>query len=241
MSKSNEFDTHVAIYNRDGYAIVPMHSHREQRVLQHFAKSWINRLLIDHVDDCDPSVSLDKYHTWSRDLPNDHRNVFRALNRYAYPPADVMDALVNERMKGWLQALGITEYKIWDDGWGHVGFRFVRPGVGDGYPLCAKDWGIAKGVVSFWIPIIGHSAQETLTLVPGSHTNEYPKSVTDDKFAKGEPRFCGDVATLKLVKPDLSRGDVICYSSKTMHSEEVIFSDITRLNLEIRFQPVGSQ
>lgn len=240
MNNSQGFDTLVDIYTRDGFVVVPMHTPREQRVLEHFTKSWINRLLIDYVLDGEKDMPLERYHNWSRELPEDHRNVFRALNRYAYPPADVMNSLVNDRMKSWLTALGVKKYKIWDDGWGNVGFRFVRPGVGDGYPLCAKDWGIAKRVVSFWIPIIGHSFRETLTLVPGSHLKDFPKSVAQDKFAKGEPRFSGDIAALELIKPNINKGDVICYSSKTLHSEEVTSSDITRLNLEIRFQPVES-
>ena len=126
---------------------------------------------------------------------------------------------------------------MWDDGWGDVGFRLIRPGCQDGYPLCCKNWGKAKGVISFWIPIIGHRSNETLLLAKGSHLKDHPKKMIEGKFYANEPRYVGNISDLNLMRPNLKSGDVVCYHGATLHSEDVEKSEITRLNLEIRFLP----
>jgi hypothetical protein len=237
MNKINKFHNVVEDYHRNGYVVAKIHDELESERLKYFATSWIKRLLIDSLPIDTPGYELENYHLWEREISQDHRKAFNSKNRYVYPPADVMDALLNTNMKDLLSELGTRNYKIWDDGWGNVGFRMIRPGVGDGYPLCTKEWGVAKGVISFWIPIIGFSSDETLELIPGSHLQDYEREVVEGQFAAGEPRFVGDRDSLNLERPILRQGDVICYSSKTLHSEDVCMSSITRINLEIRFQP----
>ncbi len=111
--------------------------------------------------------------------------------------------------------------------------------MGDGYPLSRKEWGIATNVVSCWVPIIGYSPNETLALVPGSHLKDYEKRLpTDGKFRKGEYRLSEEYNNLELYRPKLERGEVIIYHPKTLHSEDVVASNITRLNLEFRIDPI---
>jgi hypothetical protein len=229
----NELDS----YHKNGYVVTQLHNESEARRLSYFATTWIKRLLLDFVPVDEKEFSLENYHFWEKNITPEHRKIFNAKNRYQYPPNDVMEALVNVRMKQLLAELGLKKYKIWDDGWGNVGFRMIRPAANDGYPLCTKEWGVAKGVVSFWVPIIGHSSNETLQVVPGSHLNDYKREVVDGKFAAGEPRFAGEQDSLVKVRPELKSGEVICYGSKTLHSEDVQSSATTRINLEIRFQP----
>lgn len=231
------FSNAVRDYNENGYALVDLFNSDQLKILEDFATGWIYRLLAPWVGGHETEYPLNMYHVWAEQLPKEHRTVFKALNRYQYPEPLVRDSIINDNMIQWLKAIGVANFKVWDDGWGNVGFRLVRPGVNDGYPLCAKSWGIAKNVVSFWIPIIGRSSRETLTVVPGSHKRDYPKAVSKDQFAAGEPRFAGNIDDLKLIKPMVNLGQAICYSSNTLHSEDVVASDITRLNLEIRFQP----
>ena len=155
------------------------------------------------------------------------------------PDIAVEKALLNDKLKGFLGQVGLAQYKIWDEGLGWLAFRFIRPGAGDGYPLSRKEWGIAKNVVSCWVPIIGYSPSETLTLVPGSHLKDYEKYLpADDKFCKGEYRLANTYTDLELYRPRLERGEVVIYHPKTLHSEDVIDSDITRLNLEFRIDPI---
>lgn len=237
MNRSSKFHSVAESYHRNGYAVADIHSKLESEKIKYFTMSWIKRLLMDYIPINAAGYELKNYHLWEKNISQDHRKIFNSKNRYLYPPADVMEALLNNNMKDLLSELGILKYKIWDDGWGNVGFRMIRPGVGDGYPLCTKEWGVAKGVISFWIPIIGFSSDETLELVPGSHLKVYESEVVEGQFAAGEPRFLGDRDSLKLVRPILKHGEVICYSSKMLHSEDVSTSSITRINLEIRFQP----
>lgn len=224
-------------YFENGYVILPAHDSAQQKLLYDFATNWIYGLLEPWVKGRRSEMPLNQYHIWSREIPPEHRQALGAKFRYQYPPPDARAALISEPMTSFLSAIGLQKYKVWDDGWGDVGFRLIRPGLGDGYPLCAKDWGIAKGVVSCWVPIVGRSSTETLLLVPASHRKEYPREVIQDKFAKGEPRFTGDFSELHWIRPQLNAGEVILYHPLTLHSEDISQSPTSRFNLEIRFQP----
>jgi ectoine hydroxylase-related dioxygenase (phytanoyl-CoA dioxygenase family) len=86
--------------------------------------------------------------------------------------------------------------------------------------------------------VIGHSAKETLALVPGSHKQTYPKYLPENsKFTKDEYRFAGNRRKLKIIRPELQEGEVIIFHPALLHEEEVTESPITRFNLEIRFMP----
>lgn len=217
--------------------MVRLFSPNEQQVLERFAKDWVYRLLQPWVSGPEESMRLDQYHIWSKELPQNHRDVFGSKNRYIYPDSAVRATIINERLRGFIESIGIFQWSVWDDGWGDVGFRLIRPGMNDGYPLCCKEWGKAKGALSFWLPIIGHSKNETLLIARGSHQKEYPRKTVEGKFYAHEPRFVGDPSQLDLLRPELHHGEAIAYSSRTLHSEDVTSSSITRLNLEIRFIP----
>lgn len=223
-------------FHRDGFVVIPMHHENEIKIISHFVTTLLYRLLKPWVHDTS-NRPLRYYHLWSKEIPDEHRHAFSAKNRYFYPEPEVRNAIINDNMNAWLSAIGFSKYKIWDDGWGDVGFRLIRPGCNDGYPLCCKNWGKAKGVTSFWIPVIGHSSKETLLLAKSSHLENHPKKFIEGKFYANEPRYCGDLKNLDLIRPDLKKGEVICYHGATLHSEDVENSDITRLNLEIRLLP----
>lgn len=232
----------VEMYNRDGFAVLKAFNESQVRILERFAKDWIYRLLAEWTSGKEESFPLETYHIWSKSLMIDHGNVFRARNRYLYPDKSVEKALLNDEFKSFLDRIGLKQHEIWDDGWGWLGFRFIRPGAEDGYPLSRKAWGIARNVVSCWVPIIGYSPSETLTLVPGSHLKEYEKYLpTDDKFTKNEYRLANIPPDLERHNPNLERGEVIIYHPKTLHSENVVGSSVTRLNLEFRFKPLNTE
>ncbi|MEI6149539.1 MAG: hypothetical protein WCS01_10615 [bacterium] len=220
-----------------GVAIVPLFTKEQQALIEKFAKEWVYRLLSPWMEGKEASRPLEMYHIWCRELPEEHRAALASKHRYMYPDPKIRDTIINAPMREFLSMIGVTRWKVWDDGWGDVGFRLIRPAVGDGYPLCCKDWGKAKGVVSFWIPVIGRSSHETLLIARGSHLRDYPRKMIEGKFFAHEPRFAGELTDLDLFRPDLRVGEAIAYQARTLHSEDVTSSDITRLNLEIRFSP----
>lgn len=227
----------VISYKENGFAVVKVYPDEHVRILDKFSKTWVRNLLGDWTANEGQSNSLDSYHIWSKDFPEDHRDVFKALNRYQYPDKTLEKILINDKIKSFLSDIGLDRYRYWDDGWGWIGFRFIRPGAGDGYPFTRKAWGVSEDVVSCWVPIIGHSPKETLTLLPGSHMKEFEHIADTGKFAKNEYRLANPPNAQELCNPDLKKGEIIFYHPKTIHSEDILDGNKTRLSLEFRFKP----
>lgn len=229
-------NNYVDTYNRQGFAIIKFYNEQEYGILDRLAKGWIYRLLSEWTKGKEESLLLDKYHIWSKTEGVKHEQSFAAKNRYLYPDAELEKILINDKIKNFLRDIGMANYKLWDDGWGWLGFRFIRPGAGDGYPFSCKDWGMAKGAVSVWLPIIGFSPKETLNLVPCSHLKEYKRYLpANNKFAKSEYRLLNNDDARDVFNPQLNKGEAIIYHQRMLHSEDVRDSNITRLNLEFRF------
>ena len=100
--------------------------------------------------------------------------------------------------------------------------------------------GVAKDVISCWIPVIGHSSNETIALVPGSHKKAFPNFLPKkSKFTKDEFRFAGDRSELNIVRPQLKEGEVVFFHPALLHEEEIPIGARTRMSLEIRFSPIS--
>jgi len=175
---------------------------------------------------------------WSKSLPIAHRDILDASHRHIVPEARIKTILINDKINNFFQKLGIKKFDIWNEGLGWLAFRLIRPGMRDGYPFSRKAWGPASNVISAWVPIIGHSPRETLTVVPNSHLKEYKKYLPlGDKFMKNEYRLLMKSIDLDCYSPRLKKGEIILYHPKMLHTEDVISSDVTRLNLEFRLNP----
>jgi len=232
----------VEMYHKNGFTVLQVFDDSEVRLLEKFARGWIYRLLAQWVAGKENQYPLETYHIWSKSLSVDHGSVFRAPNRHTIPPQDVADALLNDRLKGFFSMVSVKHYRIWDEGLGWLAFRFIRPGMSDGYPLSRKAWGVATNVISCWVPIIGYGPDETLALVPGSHLKEYDKYLpADSKFRKDEYHLSKKYQNLELFRPKLARGEIIVFHPKTLHSEDVLDSSVTRLNLEFRIEPFPAE
>jgi len=230
----------IEMYDRYGFSELKLYSGKEMRALEIFATNWLYRLLAKWVGANKNEFQLQEYHTWWEMLDVDHGNLFRERNRYADPGLEIKDIIINEKMRQFLTAIGVKYFDLWDEGIGWLGFRFIRPGCGDGYPMSRKEWGPAKNVVSLWVPIIGHSNRETLALVPGSHLREYKKYLpTASKFRKDEYRLLDPVDDLEVYRPVLNRGDAVIFHPRILHTEDVKESNVTRLNLEVRIHPIN--
>lgn len=229
----------VEMYRRVGFAVVSLFDEEQVQLLQEFAKGWVYRLFASWTAGKERLLPLEEYHRWSGALGIPHDELLRAANRHRCPGPEVEQVLINERLKRFLQNIGLEQYEIWDEGLGWLGFRLIRPGAGDGYPFTRKAWGIAKRVVSCWVPIIGSNPSETLTLAPGSHLKEYEAYLpAQSKFAK-EYRLARIPEDFERYNPSLKRGEAIIFHPLTLHSEEVLESQITRLSLEFRLNPAG--
>lgn len=228
----------VEMYNRFGFAVLEMLDEAQVKLLEEFSRNWIYRLLNTWTAGKEDKLPLETYHIWSKSLPIDHGTIFRAEKRHMNPEAAVKNALINEKLKKFLGEIGLKKYQLWDEGLGWLAFRFIRPGAGDGYPMSRKAWGVAVRAISCWVPIIGYTPRETLTLVPGSHLKEYPKYLpSNGKFRKDEYRLDGNLENLEVYNPALKKGQVIIYHPKILHSEEIAGGNITRLSLEFRIDP----
>lgn len=232
--------TSVDKYNQHGFAVLEVFDDYQFLILEKFTKDWLYRLLGLENDIQKNEYPLETYHIWSKSMEIDHSSICSAGNRYAYPGEEIEKIIMNNnKINSFLRKIGVENYEIWDDGWGWLGFRLIRPGVEDGYPLSRKAWGKAENVVSCWAPVIGYEPSETLTLVPGSHMKEYNKYMPEaNKFCKGEYRLSEDISKMTFYNPKLSKGEIIFYHPKTLHTENVISSNITRLNLEFRLDPI---
>lgn len=233
------FNDPVEAYKKNGFTVIRIFSEEQVCELEQYTISWIYRLLCQGNADKVTKLPLEKYHLWFHTQKINHEGIFCAKNRHTCPEDSIKEILLNNKILIiFLQKIGIVQYKIWDEGLGWLGFRFIRPGFNDGYPFTRKEWGIAKNVVSCWVPIIGYSPQETPTLIPGSHLKEYEKYLpTDNKFRKDEYRLVNSPHMEDLFNPQLERGEIIIYHPRLLHSENVMNSDLTRLSLEYRIDP----
>lgn len=230
-------------YEENGYVILPALNGNQIDFIKNFAKNWLYRVIAKGVEGGQniEKLPLEKYHLWWQEQNVNHVSIFGASNRYINPEGELRDALLNKNIWAFLDCVSPDKLELWSDpGLGWMGFRFIRPGMSDGYPTSCKAWGAANQVISCWVPIIGHSSNETIALVPGSHKKKYEHYLpTDQKFTSGEFRLKNTTKNIKYIRPDLKCGDVILFHPRTLHTEDVIKSDITRLNLEYRFNPIS--
>jgi len=226
-------------YHRNGFAVLRAFDEKQVHVLEQFSKDWLYTLLEEWTKNRRADFPLEYYHLWSKEFRLDHARIFRAENRHTNPGLKIKDLLLNPLVRNFLEEIGVDRYEIWNQGLGWLGFRFLRPGAGDGYSFSRKAWGPAKEVVSCWIPIIGHDPEHTLTILPGSHRREYEKYLpTQGKFAKDEYRLKERPPESECYHPGLERGEVIWYHPGTIHSEDIPRGSHTRLSLEFRIHPL---
>jgi hypothetical protein len=222
-------------YNSFGFAIVKLYEEKAVKQIQAFAKNWIYGLLSQWVKGKEGKYPLRDYNRWSERLGVDHDNILIAKNRHIIPEDSIKKILINDRLKEFLAGIGVYQCELWDEGLGWLAFRFIRPGKNDGYPWSKKSWGPAKNVISIWIPIIGHSSDRTLRMIPGSHKKKHCKYLPkQSKFRKDEYRLLGSVKESNIFSPDLKAGEMIFYHPELLHSENVTRSESTRLNFEFR-------
>lgn len=232
MSLANDF--HI-----QGFDILSLLTPEEFKTLRLYATSVLQQLFYRYANLSPSEKDILTYHTWGTASSVPHKEMLRAANRHMFPPVPIQKLLVNEVLVNFLESVGITKFRLWDEGLGWLAFRLIRPGYGDGYPFSCKNWGPAKNVFSLWIPLLGLQKELMLNLIPGSHLKEYAKYLpTNSQFTPDEYRLDYKPAAHECVRPLMQEGQAIIFHPRTLHAEEVLEGTETRFNLEFRIEPL---
>lgn len=222
-------------FEESGISQVHLYKLSEIIKLRDFTRQWIsNNFLSQGVKEKIPN-NLSRYHVWCASNQIPHQNLFSAPYRFTTPPKNISTMLLNSNLFKIFAALKLQNPKIIDEGMGWLGYRIIRPGMNDGYPMSAKNWGASKGAYSFWVPLFGFGAKYSLHYVSSSHKKEYKNFLpSEGKFTKDElrldPSEVVDISS-QYVRP----GNGLFYHPRTLHTENVESGKKTRINLEFRF------
>ena len=224
-----------ARFEEDGIAKASLYTFREFRLLRKFLRTWIAENFVKQGINEELPHDLSNYHNWAAQNDIPHETLFSAPFRFCSPKDDIRNILLNKGVNDIFASINYGNLRLIDEGMGWLGYRIIRPGMGDGYPLSCKDWGASSGAFSFWVPIYGFGSKYALHYVRRSHLNNYQNFLPmGSKFTKDEFRLHPEEKVnieSQFVKP----GSALFYHSKLIHTEDVKFGRKTRLNLEFRF------
>lgn len=224
-------------YEGDGIANVELLTRQGFLDVRTYVRSWITGVIKNHSAGFMPPSALSAYHTWQENSGFPHGEAFTAPARFTNPPLAIESLLISERVNALLRAVGCPSWELVDEGMGWLGYRIIRPGAGDGYPLSRKNWGASQGVISFWIPMFGFGKEYALKYVSGSQSTEYRSYLpTDSQFTKGELRLSPD-EEVTTTSQYVRSGNGLIYGPNLLHTENVASGRKTRVNLEFRVSP----
>ncbi|MDA7501567.1 hypothetical protein N8478_01405 [bacterium] len=127
-------------------------------------------------------------------------------------------------------------WQIWDEGFGSLGLRLVRPNSNDGYNWSKKSWGPASSVLSLSICIFSTDKNSSLNIIPSSHLfTDLPVIKENSIHCKDELRLdLGLFNTSASVAPCGIPGSAILMHPCLLHTEKNFSNSSTRLSLEFR-------
>lgn len=235
---NKEIDKAVEEYNSKGYAVVKVYDSDDYEKIKQFALNWIIGVIQPLAKRNISAEDITKYHLWFENENIEHSKIFINDNRVVEPSEEIKKLIQNSVLLEYIKKILRADYHVWrDPGVGWLCYRMIRPNFNDGYHLCKKSWGDASKVASIWLPILGSSKNETLELLPESHLRSYKKKKDpNNKFV--EPELDESIDHGSLVRPALRDGEIIIYHPDVLHSENVVDSNMTRFNLEFRFNPI---
>ena len=222
-------------FESNGITSIHLYSSVEILKLRKFLHSWISSNFISQGISTPLPRNLGAYHNWASANGIPHESLFKAPFRFCNPPKEIESLLINTNLKNVFNELGLKGPSIIDEGMGWLGYRIIRPGMSDGYPMSCKNWGASKGAYSIWLPLYSFSSKYSLKHVEKSHLNTYKNYLpTEGKFTKDELRL--DLSEkVEIKRRFVLPGNALFYHPRTLHSENVESGSKTRLNLEFRF------
>ena len=222
-------------FAKNGITSIHLYTPIEIRILRRYLFEWITSNFKSQGVDVELPDNLSSYHKFASRHNIPHEKLFSAPYRFCLPPKKIESLLVNNRLNRAFSKFGLHNPRLIDEGMGWLGYRIIRPGMNDGYPMSCKNWGASKGAYSIWLPLYSFASKYSLKYVEKSHVNNYKNYLpTGGKFTKDELRLdiTEDVnISSRLVLP----GNALFYHPRTLHSENVEKGNKTRLNLEFRF------
>ena len=222
-------------FDTNGIVNAKLYSLYEIIQLRKFLHNWISSNFIKQGVDLQLPKRLSRYHEWSTLNKIPHDKLFTAPQRFTYPSELISGILLNSRVKQVFSALNLSNPRIIDEGMGWLGYRIIRPGMNDGYPISQKNWGASKGAYSFWVPLFTFGSKYSLHYVMGSHKKNYRNFLpNEEKFTKDEFRL-DPKEKVNIQSQNVFPGHALFFSPTTLHTENVQFGNKTRLNLEFRF------
>jgi len=227
-------------YITKGYLKTRAYNQHEFIFLENYILKKISQLISKYRKNNKISYNNIKYYHKIGISEKEHSDIFSAKNRHSKINNEFKKILLNKKIKYLLQNLMLIEskkkkIKLWDEKYGNLSFRIIRPFSNDGYPFSKKIWGPAGSVISVWIPIIGFSKNNTIKFVNGSNNKNYKKNLPlKTKFISNEYRLNEPIKKKNISTLSFKKGDVFIFSPKLLHSENNNLSKITRLNLEFR-------
>ena len=218
--------------------ILNVYNKKEFVYLKKFTELWLNKILNKYGIVKKKKHHITNYHELKIDSKQ-HSKIFNRNNRHMIIPIKLRKILLNKRFKKAILNIGFKKYKIWNEKFGEIAFRLVRPNSNDGYPFTKKNWGTAKNVYSVWIPIFGLKSSSTIKLVKNSHNKSFKKKYfKNSKFEKKEMRLNEKIDNKKIFSPNLTSGEIVIFGPNILHSEDNNYSKYTRVNLEFRFKGI---
>ena len=220
-------------------------SSEEYNILSTYVENWINQNICNAQNQNSKLIKLplnnfNIYHDFIVERKIDHSKIASAKFRYIEPPERIIKIIQKKNLFDYLELFtGAKKYVRWQDpGFGWLGYRLIRASSKDGYPPSCKNWGAANNVYSIWLPLAGCTKFSNIRFIPGSHKKTYKSYLpTDSKFTQGEYRLDEDIPETEYIRPEANPRDIIIYHPATIHSEDSIDKEETRLNLEYRFRP----
>ena len=219
-------------YFKDGLTIAELLNKEE---LKYLLDKVSSKILNDF--NFDKNKNLKDFHNWPEISEDNRRSILSAKNRH-FKNNFWNDIKLEDKCKKLIEKITNSKVKIWDEGLGGSAYRLIRPFFNDGYPPSRKSWGPGGNLISITIPIIGFTKFESQGFLVGSHLNKY------ESFLDKEQKFCSEERRLKdpekydFARLNISRGECIIFHWNTIHTEQIIGKNSTRLALELRYEAI---